>query len=200
MKKFLKLCLAVAALATMFGFASCSNGSSDDSNDVPATTTTTATTTVTTKTFTIEGIPYGYKTENGKVIESEIVTDTATYTITVAKDGSVIMKYGNKSVKISKDGTTITYNDGTNEYTGVLRDGVITLYDGAGNTVTAESTSETKTIAAKTTVKILKYNDTELDNKIFMYKSDGEWNYYTFKDNMCYENDSLEKAKNNFES
>lgn len=31
MKKFLKLCLAVAALATMFGFASCSNGSSDDS-------------------------------------------------------------------------------------------------------------------------------------------------------------------------
>lgn len=31
MKKFLKLALAVAALATMFGFASCSNGSSDDS-------------------------------------------------------------------------------------------------------------------------------------------------------------------------
>ena len=48
MKKFLRLCLAVAALATMFGFASCSNGSSDDSTSTNATSTDTTTTTDTT--------------------------------------------------------------------------------------------------------------------------------------------------------
>ena len=42
MKKFFKLCLAVAALATMFGFASCSNDSSNDSTAPAATAGTTA--------------------------------------------------------------------------------------------------------------------------------------------------------------
>ena len=115
MKKFLKLCLAVAALATMFGFASCSNGSSDDSGTTPASSSSTTKTTV-----TIGGVEYS--TTDG----------------TTNEDGSItITKEDGSSVTIKADGTIVYIDDEGNEYTGEV--GGDTLTDESGNTVAVTS-------------------------------------------------------------
>ena len=132
MKKFLKLCLAVAALATMFGFASCSNDSSNDS-------TATTTKTVKTNTVKIGDTEYVYKTTDGTPEKSD--------TVTVADDGSITVKASDGSkVTISKDGKTITYTDknGTS-YTGETGGETITLKSSDGKEISATSKTETKT-------------------------------------------------------
>lgn len=133
MKKFLKLCLAVAALATMFGFASCSNGSSNDS------TTTPATKTVKTTTVKIGDTEYAYTETDGKVDTSDKVT--------VADDGSITVTVADGSkVKFSKDGKTITYTDKDGKaYTGQTGGESITLKSEDGKEVSATSKTETKT-------------------------------------------------------
>ena len=110
MKKFLKLCLAVAALATMFGFASCSNGSSDDSTANAAAAATTKK--VETKTITINGVKYEYTVTDGKVDASDSVK--------VADDGSVTVTASDGSkVTLSKDGKSVTFVTKDNKtYTG----------------------------------------------------------------------------------
>lgn len=133
MKKFFKLCLAVAALATMFGFASCSNDSSNDSTTTPAATKTVKTTTV-----KIGDTEYSYTETDGKVDTSDKikVADDGSITVTVA-DGS--------KVTISKDGKTITYTDKDGKaYTGQTGGESITLKSEDGKEITATSKTETK--------------------------------------------------------
>lgn len=132
MKKFLKLCLAVAALATMFGFASCSNGSSNDS------TTTPATKTVKTTTVKIGDTEYAYTETDGKVDTSDKVT--------VADDGSITVTVADGSkVTISKDGKTITYTDKDGKaYTGQTGGESITLKSEDGKEITATVSSKTE--------------------------------------------------------
>lgn len=139
MKKFLKLCLAVAALATMFGFASCSNDSSNDS------TTTPATKTVKTTTVKIGDTEYSYTETDGKVDTSDKikVADDGSITVTVA-DGS--------KVTISKDGKTITYTDKNGKvYTGQLGGESITLKSSDGTEVTASAAEKTEKKTVPTT-------------------------------------------------
>lgn len=178
MKKFLKLCLAVAALAAMFGFASCSNGSSEDDDSE-------AFTVVTTKKITIAGNDYVYTTENGKVIESDKVS--------VADDGAVIITGADgSSVTVVDRGYKITYKDASGtEYSGWIADGdeSFTLKDSAGNTI--EASLEAETNEPKMTVNVLAYTDSKLANKIF---SCGD-KYYTFKDGKRYETPDFEEAK-----
>ena len=133
MKKFLKLCLAVAALATMFGFASCSNDSSNDST-APAATKTVKTTTV-----KIGDTEYAYTETDGKVDTSDKVT--------VADDGSITVTVADGSkVTISKDGKTITYTDKEGKaYTGQTGGESITLKSSDGTEVSATSTTKTET-------------------------------------------------------
>ena len=133
MKKFFKLCLAVAALATMFGFASCSNDSSNDSTTTPAATKTVKTTTV-----KIGDTEYSYTETDGKVDTSDKikVADDGSITVTVA-DGS--------KVTISKDGKTITYTDKNGKvYTGQTGGESITLKSEDGKEITATVSSKTE--------------------------------------------------------
>ena len=132
MKKFFKLCLAVAALATMFGFASCSNDSSNDS------TTTPATKTVKTTTVKIGDTEYAYTETNGKVDTSDKVT--------VADDGSITVTVADGSkVKFSKDGKTITYTDKDGKvYTGQTGGESITLKSEDGKEIAATVSSKTE--------------------------------------------------------
>lgn len=142
MKKFFKLCLAVAALATMFGFASCSNDSSNDS------TTTPATKTVKTTTVKIGDTEYSYTETDGKVDTSDKikVADDGSITVTVA-DGS--------KVKFSKDGKTITYTDKDGKvYTGQLGGESITLKSEDGKEITATSKTETKSAPVTPTATV----------------------------------------------
>ena len=142
MKKFLKLCLAVAALTTMFGFASCSNDSSNDS------TTTPATKTVKTTTVKIGDTEYSYTETDGKVDTSDKikVADDGSITVTVA-DGS--------KVTISKDGKTITYTDKNGKvYTGQLGGESITLKSEDGKEITATSKTETKSAPVTPTATV----------------------------------------------
>ena len=134
MKKFFKLCLAVAALATMFGFASCSNDSSNDS------TTTPATKTVKTTTVKIGDTEYAYTETDGKVDTSDKVT--------VADDGSITVTVADGSkVKFSKDGKTITYTDKDGKvYTGQTGGESITLKSEDGKEITATSKTESKSV------------------------------------------------------
>lgn len=143
MKKFLKLCLAVAALATMFGFASCSNDSSNDSTAPAATTATKKT--VETKSITINGVTFTYTTTDGKV-------DTSS-TVAVADDGTVTItgSDGTSKVTVSKDGKSLTYVSGGTTYTGDMTTvdkttGGVTLKSEDGKTIEAKATSETKTV------------------------------------------------------
>ena len=134
MKKFLKLCLAVVALATMFGFASCSNDSSNDS------TTTPATKTVKTTTVKIGDTEYAYTETDGKVDTSD--------KIKVAEDGSITVTVADGSkVTISKDGKTITYTDKDGKvYTGQTGGESITLKSEDGKEITATSKTESKSV------------------------------------------------------
>lgn len=136
MKKFFKLCLAVAALATMFGFASCSNGSSDDSTANAAAAATTKK--VETKTNTINGVKYEYTVTDGKVDASDSVK--------VAEDGSVTVTASDGSkVTLSKDGKTITYTDKEGKvYTGQTGGESITLKSGDGKEIAATVTTKTE--------------------------------------------------------
>ena len=142
MKKFLKLCLAVAALTTMFGFASCSNDSSNDS------TTTPATKTVKTTTVKIGDTEYSYTETDGKVDTSDKVT--------VADDGSITVTVADGSkVTISKDGKTITYTDKNGKvYTGQLGGESITLKSEDGKEITATSKTETKSAPVTPTATV----------------------------------------------
>lgn len=178
MKKFLKLILPIAALATMFVFASCANGSSEDDDSE-------AFTVVTTKKITIDGNDYVYTTENGKVIESDKVS--------VADDGAVIITGADgSSVTVGDRGHKITYKDASaTEYCGWIADGdeSFTLKDSAGNTI--EASLEAETNEPKMTVNVLAYTDSKLANKIFC----GDYTYYTFKDGKRYETPDFEEAK-----
>ena len=119
----------------MFGFASCSNDSSNDSTATPAATTKT----VKTNTVKIGDTEYVYKTTDGTPEKSD--------TVTVADDGSITVKASDGSkVTISKDGKTITYTDknGT-AYTGETGGETITLKSSDGKEVSATSKTETKT-------------------------------------------------------
>lgn len=191
MKKFLKLCMAVAALATMFGFASCSNGSDDTTAAAAATTTattsaaTTAATpetttatkkTVETKSITINGVTFTYTTTDGKV-------DTSA-TVKVADDGSITVTASDGSkVTLSKDGKTITYTDknGTS-YTGEAGGESITLKSSDGKQVSATLKTETKSVPVTPVVtpaateNVFKGKTfTSPENKIFfIFGSDGK--------------------------
>ena len=164
MKKFLKLCLAVAALATMFGFASCSNGSSDDS-----TATTPAATKTVKYSVTINSITFSYTEENDKPVASD--------TVKIADDGTITItgSDGTSTIKVSKDGKTITYVlDGTT-YTADMsnagKDGSVTLTSEDGKTISATAKRETvatpSTTPAATTNSIVgsKYYNYGIDNK-----------------------------------
>ncbi|EID85959.1 hypothetical protein MSI_03880 [Treponema sp. JC4] len=119
MKKFLKLALAVAALATMFGFASCSNDSSNDSTaTTPAATTTTTLTAADYKgkTFASEDgtAVFSFISESqlfyGKFVEgnsSDYKYKIINYSVS---DGKVTAD-GNKTASLS--GTTLTVDDAT---------------------------------------------------------------------------------------
>lgn len=167
MKKFLKLCLAVAALATMFGFASCSNDSSNDSTAV----TTATTKTVKTTTVKIGDTEYSYTETNGKVDTSDKVK--------VADDGSITVTNADGSkVTISKDGKTITYTDKDGKaYTGQTGGESITLKSEDGKEITATSKTETSANAAPAaTENVFKGKTfTSPENKIFfIFGSDGK--------------------------
>ena len=143
MKKFFKLCMAVAALATIFGFASCSNDSSNDSTAPAATTATKKT--VETKSITINGVTFTYTTTDGKV-------DTSS-TVAVADDGTVTItgSDGTSKVTVSKDGKSLTYVSGGTTYTGDMTtvdktSGAVTLKSEDGKTIEAKATAETKTV------------------------------------------------------
>ena len=167
MKKFLKLCLAVAALATMFGFASCSNDSSNDST-APAATKTVKTTTV-----KIGDTEYAYTETDGKVDTSDKVT--------VADDGSITVTVADGSkVTISKDGKTITYTDKEGKvYTGQTGGESITLKSEDGKEVAATVNSKTEpsaNAAPAATENVFKGKTfTSPENKIFfIFGSDGK--------------------------
>ena len=143
MKKFFKLCLAVAALATMFGFASCSNDSSNDSTTTPAATKTVKTTTV-----KIGDTEYSYTETDGKVDTSDKVT--------VADDGSITVTVADGSkVKFSKDGKTITYTDKEGKaYTGQTGGESVTLKSEDGKEITATSKTESKSVPVTPTATV----------------------------------------------
>lgn len=136
MKKFFKLCLAVAALATMFGFASCSNDSSNDSTTTPATKEVS----VKTRTVKIGETEYVYTETDGKV--------DATDKVKVGEDGSITVTTADGSkVTLSKDGKTITYTDKNGKvYTGQLGGESITLKSEDGKEITATSKTESKSV------------------------------------------------------
>lgn len=168
MKKFFKLCLAVAALATMFGFASCSNDSSNDSTTTPAATKTVKTTTV-----KIGDTEYSYTETDGKVDTSDKVT--------VADDGSITVTVADGSkVTISKDGKTITYTDKDGKvYTGQTGGESITLKSEDGKEITATVSSKTETsanAAPAATENVFKGKTfASPENKIFfIFGSDGK--------------------------
>ena len=124
--------MAVAALATMFGFASCSNGSDDNSALLAASTEKT-------KTVKIGDTEYVYTEKGGKTETSDKVKVSSDGTVTVtAADGS--------SITISADGKKITYKDKNGkEYTGDFGAESITLKSSDGSEITATSKTETKT-------------------------------------------------------
>ena len=189
MKKFLKLCLAVAALATMFGFASCSNGSSDD----PTTTGGGATAkevTVLTKTITISNDVFTYKTVDGEV-------DTSDENVTVDADGNITIKAaaGENTLTISADGTKLTYKAGTKTYEATVSEDddsensePISFENKDDPTDKVEATTEEDTTKETVvTVTELKYTDSELAGKKFSYTSDGETKYLLFYNGLCYQ-------------
>lgn len=141
MKKFFKLCLAVAALATMFGFASCSNDSSNDSTTTPATKEVS----VKTRTVKIGETEYVYTETDGKV--------DATDKVKVGEDGSITVTTADGSkVTLSKDGKTITYTDKNGKvYTGQLGGESITLKSEDGTEVTASAAEKTEKKTVPTT-------------------------------------------------
>lgn len=204
MKKFFKLCLAVAALATMFGFASCSNDSSNDAT-APAATKEVS---VKTRTVKIGETEYVYTETDGKA--------DATDKVKVGEDGSITVTTADGSkVTLSKDGKTITYTDKNGKvYTGQLGGESITLKSSDGTEVTASAAEKTekKTVPtttpaatgtvseAKMTVTELTFTDSQLADKIFKFQNNGdsgklEDRYYLFHGGKCYKDDSVEGVK-----
>lgn len=139
MKKFLRLFLVVAALATMVGFTSCANGSSDDSST--SNIATTREVKVTTKTITIGSDVFTYKLKDGKVEPTEKVSVDANGNITITATS------GN-TLTISSDGKSITYKAENKTYEGTLTDsGKFSLVNKTDpkDTLSAESKTESKT-------------------------------------------------------
>lgn len=204
MKKFFKLCLVVAALATMFGFASCSNDSSNDST-APAATKEVS---VKTRTVKIGDTEYSYTETDGKA--------DATDKVKVGEDGSITVTVADGSkVTISKDGKTITYTDKNGKvYTGQLGGESITLKSSDGTEVTASAAEKTekKTVPtttpaatgtvseAKMTVTELTFTDSQLADKIFKFQNNGdngqlEDRFYIFYGGKCYKGHTVDDAK-----
>ena len=154
MKKFLKLALAVAALTTIFGFASCSNDSSNDST-APAATATPAATAAATASVTelkytdaeLAGKKFSYK--KGGNTKYYIFTDGKCYDVDDANatidsntktSSPVIVKYNGNLYKVDKytiksgTGLYATWDMGNNNSLTLKSDGSGTLVMNGGST------------------------------------------------------------------